>query len=289
MGPKGVEEELAIAFSAGDGRVGRVDVGAADLLDTGANAVNSELMGGGIAHDAAFADALAAGFELGLDEDDGFDSWGGRLENCLHDRREHEGRRNEGDVDGEEGDAGGQVAGVEKAGVGALHEGDAGIVAEGLGDLAVAGVDGEDAGSAVLEHAVGESAGGGADVEAETVAEVDAPMGESGFKLESAAADVTEVGAEEADGSIGGDGGARLVLLLLADENAAGQDESLGALASGDEAALHQQLVETDFHGLIFMAGFCMGNLVRRAGRIPDCVAGWARFSDYAPARRYLS
>jgi hypothetical protein len=31
-------------------------------------------------------------------------------------------------------------------------------------DLAVAGVDGEDGGGAVLEHAVGEAAGGGADV-----------------------------------------------------------------------------------------------------------------------------
>ena len=65
--------------------------------------------------------------------------------------------------------AGWQIAGVEKAGVGALHEGDARIVPQGLGDLAVAGVDGEDARGAVLEHAIGESAGGGADVEAEAV------------------------------------------------------------------------------------------------------------------------
>ena len=54
----------------------------------------------------------------------------------------------EGDVHGEEG--GGWVrgseefAGGEEAGVGALTERDAGVVAELLGDLAVAGVDGED-------------------------------------------------------------------------------------------------------------------------------------------------
>ena len=37
-----------------------------------------------------------------------------------------------------------EFAGGEEAGVGALAEGDAGVVAELLGDLAVAGVDGED-------------------------------------------------------------------------------------------------------------------------------------------------
>jgi hypothetical protein len=97
----------------------------------------------------------------------------------------------------------------------------------------------------------------------EAVAEVDAPVGESGFQLQAAAADVAEVGAEEADGSIGGDGGAGLVLLLLADEDAAGKDEGLGAFAGGNEGALHQQFVETNFHGLIFMAGLARANFVK--------------------------
>ena len=96
-------------------------------------------------------------------------------------------------------DSGGQVAGVEKAGIGALHEGDAGVVAQGLGDLAVAGIDGEDLGCAVLEHAVGESTCGGSDVEAEAAVEVDVPVGEGGFELETAPADIAEVAAEEAD------------------------------------------------------------------------------------------
>ena len=68
-----MEEELAIAFGAGDGGVDDFDVGAAGLFDAGAHAVDGELMGGGIADDAAFADVLASGFELGLDEEDGFE------------------------------------------------------------------------------------------------------------------------------------------------------------------------------------------------------------------------
>ena len=47
---------------------------AAQLCDAGPDAVDGELVGGGIAHDAALADVLAAGFELRLDEEDGFDS-----------------------------------------------------------------------------------------------------------------------------------------------------------------------------------------------------------------------
>jgi len=55
-----------------------------------------------------------------------------------------------------------EFAGGEQAGVAALTQGDARVLAEFLGDLAVAGVDGEDAGGAVLQHAVGEAAGRGA-------------------------------------------------------------------------------------------------------------------------------
>ena len=72
-GPEGVEKKFTIAFSAGDGRVDDVEVCAADFLDAGADAVDGELMGGGIADDAAFADVLAAGFKLRFDEDDGFE------------------------------------------------------------------------------------------------------------------------------------------------------------------------------------------------------------------------
>lgn len=164
------------------------------------------------------------------------------------DGREDECGGDEGDVDGKEGNPAGQVAGRHQTGVGALAEGDAGIVAQGLGNLAIARVDSEDACGAVLEHAVGESTGGSADVEAEAAGKVDGPLGESGFELEAASADVAEVAAEKADGGVLGDGVAGLVDLLLSDEHAAGEDEGLSAFAGGSKASLHQQFVETNFH-----------------------------------------
>ena len=104
-----------------------------------------------------------------------------------------------------------ELAGGEEAGVGALEEGDAGVGAELVVDLAVAGVDGEDGGGAVLEQAVGEAAGGGADVGAGEAFDGDAPGGERGFEFEAAAGDVAEVVAEEADGGVVGDAGAGFV------------------------------------------------------------------------------
>jgi hypothetical protein len=67
-----VEEELAVAFHAEDGRVDEGEGLAAERADGVFDAVDGELVGGGVADDAAFADVLAAGFELGLDEEDGF-------------------------------------------------------------------------------------------------------------------------------------------------------------------------------------------------------------------------
>ena len=106
---------------------------------------------------------------------------------------------------------------------------------------------------AALEHAVGEAAGGGADVDAGEAGEVDGPVGEGVLELEAAAADVLEVGAEEADGGGGGDGGAGLVDALLVDEDSAGEDEGLGAFAGGGVALVDEELVETD----LFVAFFC--------------------------------
>ena len=68
-----MEKELAIAFGAGDGGVDDFDVGAAVFFDAGADAIDGELVSGGIANDSTFADVLAAGFELRLDEEDGFE------------------------------------------------------------------------------------------------------------------------------------------------------------------------------------------------------------------------
>lgn len=104
----------------------------------------------------------------------------------------------------------------------------------------------------VLQHAVGEAAGGGSDVDAGEAGERDGPVGEGVLEFEAAAADVFEVGAEEADGGIGGDGGAGLVDALLIDEDPASEDEGLGAFAGCGVAVVDEEFVETDF----FVAGF---------------------------------
>jgi hypothetical protein len=56
-------------------------------------------------------------------------------------------------------------------------------------------------------------------------------VGEGVLELEAAATDVFEIGAEEANDGVGGDGGTGFVNTLLVDEDAAGEDESLCALA----------------------------------------------------------
>ena len=77
-------------------------------------------------------------------------------------------------------------------------------------------------------------------------------MGEGVLELETAAADVLEVGAEETDGGGGGDGGAGFVDALLVDEDAAGEDEGLGAFAGGGVALVDEKLVETDLLRALF-------------------------------------
>jgi len=177
----------------------------------------------------------------------------GRAE-CTEDRWEYERCGDEGDVHRDEGWSGcawgEEFAGGEEAGVGAFAQGDARIVPEFLGDLAIAGVDGQDRLCAAPEHAVGEAASGGSDVYAVKVGEVDRPMREGALELEAAATDVFEIGAEEANYSVGGDGGTWLVNTLFVDEDASGEDESLRSFARGGVALVDEKLVNTLLWGL---------------------------------------
>jgi hypothetical protein len=251
----GVEEVLVVALHAEDGRVDEVEVGSALLDDALANAVDGGLTGVGVADDATLSDVGATGFELGFDEDDGGAApWLARIAECAEDSGEYERRGDEGYVHRDEGRGGcawdEEFPGGEEAGVGAFAEGDARIVAEFLGDLAIAGVDGQDSGGTALEHAVGEAASGGSDVDAGEVGEVDGPVRESALELEAAAANVFEIGAEKANYSVGGDGGAWLVNTLFVDEDTSGEDESLRAFARSGVALVDEKLVNTLLWGL---------------------------------------
>jgi hypothetical protein len=247
-----------VALHALDRRVDDFDRGAVLLEDTFADAVDGRLASVGVADNAALADVGATGLELRLDENDGgaFPGVGQRAER-RENRRQNERGGDEGDVHGEEGSGWlrwhEEFAEGEEARVGALAEGDAGIIAERLGDLAVASIYSKDSGGAVLQHTVGEAAGGGADIDAGEAGEVDGPVGEGVLQLEAAAADVLEVGAEETDDCVGGDGGAGLVDALLVDKDTACEDEGLSALAGGGVAVVDEEFVETDF----FVSLFC--------------------------------
>ena len=69
-------------------------------------------------------------------------------------------------------------------------------------------------------------------------------MSKSAFELEATATDIAEIVAEEANGGVHGDGGAGFVDALLVDEDAAGEDEGLGAFAGGGVALIDEKLVD---------------------------------------------
>ena len=239
-----------IAFHAANGRVDAVEVDGSEGKGGGGDAVDGELAGFFGAHDAAFSDVLAAGLKLRLDEQDKLALPGGlRRGERGEDGGQDERGGDEGDVHGDQANRlGGERVRLEQAGVGALHEGDAGVAAERVGDLAVAGVDGKDAGRAVLEEAVGEASGGGADVQAGEVLDGDRPVGEGAFELQAAAADVAEVVAEQAEDGVGGDRGSRLVDALDgffrgADQDASGEDEGLGAFAGLGVSSVNEEFI----------------------------------------------
>ena len=142
--------------------------------------VDGELMRLRVADDAAFAHVSAAGFELRLDENDGFGERGrGRK-----DRREQQRCGDERNIHDQEREARAAPGSAEcirgkKPGIGAFHEANARVVAQLHGDLAEAGIDGGNLGCAVLQQAVGKAAGGGAYVEAGAAFDVDLPVVES--------------------------------------------------------------------------------------------------------------
>jgi hypothetical protein len=75
-------------------------------------------------------------------------------------------------------------------------------------------------------------------------------MGERGFQFEAAAAYIADVFAEQAKWNVLGQGCPRLVDLLFGREDAAGENESAGTLAAGNEAFLHQKRIDADSLGM---------------------------------------
>jgi hypothetical protein len=129
--------------------------------------------------------------------------------------------------------------------VGPFHDDDARVLAEFPRDLAPANVHREDPGRAVLEQAIGEAAGGSAEVNGRQPARIELEMAQTVFELESPAADIAFR-----------DGQGQFVLRfyriaglpggLAPVEDLAGQNGPLRLFAGRAKAALDEGLVQAE-------------------------------------------
>ncbi len=137
----------------------------------------------------------------------------------------------------------GKLRGGEVAGVGFFHDHDPAVLAEFPGELALADVHGKNLGRAVLEQAIGETAGGSAEVDGGESGHVQLEMAEGVFQLVAAAADVF-FGGRQCQRVIRLDGIAGFVGALGVDADLSGEDGAFGAFTAFAKAAFHQCLVE---------------------------------------------
>ncbi len=114
------------------------------------------------------------------------------------------------------------------------------------GKLAVAHIQGIDAGGPTLQQAIGEPAGRGPDIGAHPAVRTQTESIQRRFEFEAAAADVTQPGLQCHLGVVTYLR-ARLARGRIVHHHLARQDESLGLGARFDQPSRHQQIVETEF------------------------------------------
>ena len=151
-------------------------------------------------------------------------------------------KRDEGEVRHHEVNGLGQVEAL--TGVDALHDAHALVVAELPVQLTLPHVDRVDARRAALQDAVGEAAGGRADVEHDHPRHVDAEVVERTLELLAAAGHEARPGFDR-DDRVLRHRGRGAVGAVAGDAHRAGEDQRLGALAARCELTLDQQLIET--------------------------------------------
>src|SRR5262249_38230616 len=115
-------------------------------------------------------------------------------------------------------------------------------------DLAVAGVHGNHLRGAALQHAVGKAAGRSAYIQAGAPREVNVPVIERRFQLQSPATHILQIFTQDANLGIRIEPRASLVHLLSVDQNSPSQQHGLRALPRGYDATLDQKLVNADLH-----------------------------------------
>jgi hypothetical protein len=160
-------------------------------------------------------------------------------------------QRDERDIHTEKFNGFAQLVGGDAADVGAFHVHDPLVGAQFPGQLAVADIDGIDLDRTILEHAVGEAAGGRTDVHADLAVGGQREALHCFFQLQTTAADITDVVAAHLDFGVFLDHLTGLVHLLLVDEDDAGHDHGFGTFTALDQAMLNQILIQSDFQDAV--------------------------------------
>ncbi len=236
----GVDEHLAVALRARHGRVGRAQHPAPRRLDDLDDPAHRVLPRRLVAHDPAGSDAGATHLELRLDHHHGTPA----PRETGHHRAPDRADRDEGEVTRHEVRRPREVAGCEVPRVGALHDRDARVLAQPPVELAVAHVQGDHARRPAAQQAVGEPAGGRAEVEGVDAGDVDGQGVERARELEPAPRDVAVVAADVEFGVLR-HAGAGLVDGPPVDPHAPGHDGRLGPRPAREEAPGHEGLIES--------------------------------------------
>ena len=111
----------------------------------------------------------------------------------------------------------------------------------------MAGINGDHASGAVLQKAIGESAGRSADIEADFPGDVNLPMLESLLQFQATAADVFQIFSQKPHFCFSVDRRARFLDFLPIDQNFAGENQGLGALTRTCQPAFQQQFIQAEF------------------------------------------
>ncbi len=208
-------------------------------------------MDGGIGDDTGAAVGLGlAGLELGFDEGDdaaaGPDQGGERGKDLPQGDERAIG---DGEVEGQL--VRGEVGGGQLPGIGPFEDGDAWVLAEFPGELAMADIDGMNGVGAVLEEAVGEPAGTGAEIEGAETGYRDGEVEEGVLEFMAAPGNEPFRGDQFQMG-IGGGGIAGFAGGLPIDPDLTGEDGGLGLGACGAEATFDEALVQAGHGGQAF-------------------------------------
>ena len=195
---------------------------------------------GGVADDAALADATAPGLELRLDQGDEARAGGRERERRGQDRAQADEAR----VADDEVDRLRHLSPREVARVGPLQHRDAGIVPQARVKLAITDIDRIDPPRAALAEHICEAAGGGTDIQRGQPAWVDPEMRERVIQLDAAARDPGVIRAPDRERKFALDLHTGLLEPALAGVHPARQQQRLRLGPGLGEAARDQQSVE---------------------------------------------